>query len=581
MLGVGFLIIIFLVVSAGSTLLQARHSLELARHEISALQDNQRELTTAAGRQVADRQLGAAIDDANRASGTLHASESLRLLAKVPFLGHQVTTTQALAGDVATTAQIGRTLLHRVDAVTASSSGTSVSLAELSSLRNQVNQSSNDLLVLERPTSGLLPPLASAQSAFNAQINKVVGRLDSAARILRYLEYFLGGDGPRTYLLAGENQSEMRDQGAVLSLAQVHGSNGSVSVDTPVSIDQYPLDRPAPFPLGPGMQQVFGIDAPTQTWQSANMTADFPWTGGDLSAMYLQATGVPVDGVIAVDVHSLSAVLRFSGPISIPGISVPISSGNVAPLLLNQLYAANPTGNQTARKDLLSAVATAAFSKLRHTHLDLAAFAHTLSDEIAGRHLLFYDAKASNEAILRSYGASGAIDTTSPGRSFHLAVENASANKVDVFLSTSIHQSVIVDPTGSATVITRVTVHNGSPTSRTPTYQLGPNSSATRVPGEFVGIAYLWGPRGSQQPSGVAESGLVVTAHNLDVLPGSSQTVTYVAVVPRAVVDGHVHLRWIPQSTISPQRISISLKGLGGAPAPKWAMLDRPTDFVW
>ena len=37
--------------------------------------------------------------------------------------------------------------------------------------------------------------------------------------MLSYVLPFLGADGPRTYLIAGENNAEMRDQGAVLSLA--------------------------------------------------------------------------------------------------------------------------------------------------------------------------------------------------------------------------------------------------------------------------------------------------------------------------------------------------------------------------
>lgn len=583
MLGIGLALVVVLLVASGSALLKARSSLEQARRSITALQDNQDELTSAAGRRAAAAQLKAAQTNANAAVGTLTSSGSLHALAKIPFIGSQVNATEDLARDVASTAEVGQRLLIQVDAVTRSSSGTTVSLSNLSHLRSSVDQGAADLLLLERPSGGLVPPIGSARDTFNTELAKVADRLKSAGSILRYLQYFVGGQGARTYLLAAENESEMRDQGAVLSLAQVHGNDGSVTVDSPVSIGEYQLSHPAPFPLAPGMQELFGLDLPTQTWQSANMTASFPWTGGDLSAMYLQATGTQTDGVVGVDVHALSTVLRFSGPVEVPGVTGPITSGNVSWILLQQLYAKNPSGNQTARKDLLSTVATEAFSKLHHSQVDLAAFAHALSAEIAGRHLLFYDAQPSNEALLTASGASGAVDTVEPRRTFHLAIENAAANKVDVFLTTAIHQHVEVSSQGSATVITKVTIHNGAPTSRVPTYQLGPNSTATRVPGEYAGIAYLWSPRGSQPPNGVKESGLVASAHNLDILPGASETITFATVIPHALRDGHLLVRWIPQSTSRPQRLAVTVAGpgLAGTPGRQSAILDQPTMMNW
>lgn len=582
-MALGLVFAVVLLAAAGSALLRARSSLEKARQSIIALQDNQDELTSSAGRHAAAEQLKAAQTNAYAAVGTLTSSRSLNALAKLPFIGSQVTATESLARDVASTAHVGQQLLTQVDAVIHSSSGTTVSLSNLSHLQTSVDRSASDLLLFERPSGGLVPPIGSARNTFNAELTKVTTRLRSAGSILRYLQYFLGGQGPTTYLLAAENESEMRDQGAVLSLAQVHGNDGSVTVDSPVSVADYPLSHPAPFPLAPGMQELFGFDLPTQTWQSTNMTASFPWTGGALASMYQQATGVLTDGVVGVDVHALSTILRFSGPVEVPGVVGPITSGNVSYILLQQLYAENPTGNQTERKDLLSTVATEAFSKLHHSQVDLAAFAHALSAEVAGRHLLFYDAKPTNEALLTTYGASGAVDTVAPTRTFHLAIENAAANKVDVFLTTAIHQRIIVSSGGIASVITEVTIHNGAPTSKVPTYQLGPNSSATRVPGEYAGIAYLWGPRGSQQPHGVAESGLVVSAHNLDILPGSSETVTFATVIPHAIHNGHLLIHWIPQSSAQPQtlRVSASGPGVSGTSGGYSMILNQPVSFTW
>ena len=54
------------------------------------------------------------------------------------------------------------------------------------------------------------------------------------------------------------------------------------------------------------------MDYPTQTWQSVNTTADFPFSGTAMQAMYAQAGGGHVDGVVALDVNTLASLLNFT-----------------------------------------------------------------------------------------------------------------------------------------------------------------------------------------------------------------------------------------------------------------------------
>jgi Protein of unknown function (DUF4012) len=583
MVSVGFLLFVVLFVTAASRLNGARVSLEKARASLASIDDNSSDLLTSTGRAHALVILKQAASESANAAAAKN-SLSISVLANVPLLGKQVQGIDNLAADVHTASEQGISLLNSVNRLNNASSGTTVSLSALASLQSTVTHATNSLALLETSSGGLIGPIGSARTEFNARVAKIVTQLGRGNEILSYMSTFLGGQGPRNYLLAAENQAEMRDQGAILSVGQIHTVNGHLSMDTPTSVNDYPITHPVDYPIPAGTEKVFGIDQPTLLWQSANLTADFPWSGGDLVAMYRQATGVSDNGVVAIDVHALSGLLSLSGPVSVPGISVPVSSQNAQSLLLNTLYKRYSSGSQTGRKDALAAVARASISRLDQEHVDPASLAHVLATEVAGRHLLVYDAQPNLEAIVRRYGASGAVDTTDPTRTFHLAVENATATKLDYFIATSIHQRVVLLPSGAADVFTTVTVTNNAPSGQAPSYQLGPDNSASHVPGEYVGIVYLWGPNGSIQANGTEESGLEVSVSNIDLLAGQHKTVVFSAVIPHALRNGSLALHWVPQPTIRPQTLAISVQGRGVSvtgPTTKQAVLTTSKTLTW
>ncbi len=501
----------------------------------------------------------------------------------MPIAGWQINGAASLASDVKAASTVGVRLIDAVDQVDGSSTGTNVSLASVAMLNQTVQRSAATLATLQGTTFGIWGPTADARTQFNEKIAHVTDELDRGHQVLSFLGTFLGSTGPKTYLLAAENEAEMRDQGSVLSLGQIHAVDGKLSVDSPVSVGQYPLSSPADFPIPPGMAKVFGGDLPTQIWQSANLTADFPWTGGDLVAMYRQATGVSDDGVVALDVHALAALLSLSGPVTVPGIATPVTAENVQPLLLNTLYQ-QYSPDEGARKDELSQVAASTFDQLSQEHVSPSALAHALAQEISGRHLILYDAQPSQEATLRAYGASGAVDNVDPRRSFHLAVESATAAKLDYFIHSSVSQQISVTASGDADVATTVTVANSAPAGQSASYQLGPDGINTHVPGEYAGLVCLWSPRGSQAAGGVPESGLVLVQRSVDVLPGQKATISFVTVIPKATVHSVLHLRWIPQSSFNPLTLSIGVRGPKGVVTSSYAapsQLIKPESPAW
>jgi hypothetical protein len=153
------------------------------------------------------------------------------MLGPVPLVGDQRQGVLDLATDVQSAAGIGITLLDRVDAVTATSSGTTVDLPRLAALVRGLQIAHIQLAGLQRPTSGLWGPIGAARAAFNRQDARLTRQLARGQQILDYAKVFLGAGAPRTYLLAAENNAEMRDQGAALSVAYMHASGESTEAE--------------------------------------------------------------------------------------------------------------------------------------------------------------------------------------------------------------------------------------------------------------------------------------------------------------------------------------------------------------
>jgi len=582
------LLAIALGASAAYSVLKAKDSLDQARQIISEITGNPNELLTPEDRNRTMQRIAQLDADVATAQHTLNSSPGVWAMWALPYLHTQRQVVIDLLADVRTAADNGRTLLTTVNRLASASHGTTISLPELRELHAQLVTAHGQLAPLSQQSGGLLPllpPLAHALSQFDRQDAHLTSLLSDGSQLSNYALTFLGADGPRTYFLAAQNNAEMRDQGAILSYALVTTDNGTFQVGSAASIGNLTLSTPAPVPMSPGMRAVFGDWEPTQVWQSTNAAADFPWTGRDVTTMYAQATGQHVDGALALDVPGLARILQLVGPVTVPGISEPVTSANLATIVLHDLYQGlPPQSSQVERQDLLSSVAKAAFDQLQQSHVDVAALANALAKDAAGRDLLAWDSVTSNESTITKFGASGAIDTQDPTRTFHLAVENGGASKMDYYTTISVSEDVSLTPSGTAQIQTTITTKNLAPANQAPSYQLGPDGINTTVPGEYNGRIFLWGPRRSIQYGSVRESGLSLLQSSEDVMPQQTQTVQFFTQIPDAVQDGQLHLVFVPQPRLTPDQLSVKVTGSGwtiSGPPSTQATWDKTLNYTW
>jgi hypothetical protein len=580
------IVVIFLVVaglSAYQSLKHARTLLDEAHATITTSIGNESNLVTPTGRAQALAGVAQVSAEVTQAEQDLHSSFGLTVFGVLPYLHTQRRGLLQLVDHVGASAKTGGVLLRQVDALVSTSSGTDIALPKLRQLQTTVAAAHHEFASFNQSSTGLWGPLGSAQRQFDSEDTKITKLLANANRVIGYALPFLGSNGRRTYLVAGENNAEMRDQGAVLSYSLVHTLNGGITESPGGSVGDIELSSPVPgISIPAGTQAVFGELDPSETWQSTNATADFSFSGRDMQYMFAYAADTDVNGVIGIDVVALQALLELTGPVTVPGVAEPITAQNASNVLLNQLYQGLlPGSSQAPRHEELAAVASAVFHQLRVGNIDVVALARTLATEIAGRHLQLWDANPRYEQTISELGASGDIDTDDPARTFHVAVENATATKLDYFVDVAISDKVTISPSGGATVDTSVKLTNHAPAGQPPSFQLGPDGTNSHVSGEYVGRVFLWGPHDATQKGSVRESGLLLAPEiDLPVPPGQSATAHFKTVIPNAIRDDKLQLVFQPQPRLAPESLKVRLIA-SGTQASTSASLTKTTTLTW
>ena len=575
-------------VVALSEAIRARAQLIGARSSLQAAVDDPAALGTPAGRAAAIAQVDGALGLIGQARSRVTGSPVLTVGAAVPGLRGQRAGFIQLVDDSAAAAAAGRDLLSAIDGLaerTQLREG-ALPLEGLSELQERVRATGEAIGARAESSGDLWGPLGDARRQFDEVAASSSRRLTEGAEALGAARTFLGATGSRRYLVAVQNNAEMRDQGAVLSYVVVSFTGGRMSFDRRGSVADLQLVAPAPTAVPEGTQQVFGPLRPTQVWQSVNATADFAFSGRAMADMYRQASGQPVDGVIALDVPALAALLRTVGPVAVEGVAEPVTADNVGRLLLHDFYEGlGPTSDQTLRRERQGEVVKAVVDRLTSGARDGVTLGRELGHAARGGHLRLWSAQAEEEAVFERTGLGGGPATKNPERTFHLAVQNRTASKIDYFVRPSVRQEVQLTTQGSALVRTTVVIENRAPPDARASYQFGP-AGITEKPGDYLGWVLLWAPAGSNQlQGGVRESGLNLSQFVVAVPAGERREVTFETVLPDAVRDGRLGVRLVPQARLEPVPLSVTFKAdgrsVGGAPQAWHGAWDRVHNLDW
>jgi hypothetical protein len=430
---------------------------------------------------------------------------------------------------------------------------------------------------------------------------KAVTQLQQAESGVRLLPAFLGAHGSRTYFVALQNNVDQRGTGgAVLGYAIIRLDHGRLQLLHGGGINE--IDNAHGGFSVPNLPSgvrwyVNETHRVLRINNGANYSPNFPMVGATWVKMAERATGLHIDGAIALDPFAISDSLRGQGQFKIPSFPQRIDSGNVVSLVGHLQYFL-PRQSQI---DLPGQLIAGAFKKLEQPK-DFYKMASGLGAAVPGRHVQVWVADPKEQDLVRQLGWDGAL-SQAKGDFLALAYEKRIAGKQDYWMRHTIDYDVAIKPSG--TIDSTYTMHvsnevaGGAPGRMVPhvsPYGLNVAMYNLYVPGRAhfgsVSPNYAAFPTGfvspsrfvhSVQPRGFeqhTEGPYRVFTQTVTPYPGHPSTLRFRYSVPHVVqqtADGHVYRLTVDaQPLYHPATMNITVHLPPGAhvssPGPGWTV---------
>lgn len=378
-----------------------------------------------------------------------------------------------------------------------------------------------------------LPELAEAVREVRGAVTEaatVVGTLHGAATLLPSM---LGGEGPRTYVVAMQNNAELRSSGGIIgSIALLRAENGRITLVRQASAQEFPpLD--APLPLSESTVALFE-DGPGRYLQNLTSIPDFAEAGPAIANRWQGVFGDPVDGVVAVDTVVAAHLMGAVGDLSFGPFTV--TSDSVVDVLLSQIYAAVP---DPAVQDQIFAQAASALLATALTGAEPQALLAALASAADEHRIRVWSAHDDEQAVLAASDLGGTIapDRTDEA-SVGVLLNDTTGGKMDYYTRASVGVATGACA-GVPTTQVRVTWTNDAPGdagAALPPYVTGDGRYGV-PPGSVRTLIAVYGPDGAtlagsdrdgtEEPVQTAlVSGRSVVQHEVLLAPGESTTVT-------------------------------------------------------
>lgn len=277
--------------------------------------------------------------------------------------------------------------------------------------------------------------LSDARSELQRQTSDLANLMKNIALAARIAPTLMGGDGPRTYFMGFQTNAEARGTGGLL------GGFGVLRVDDGIpSVDKLApnteLDKPfTPIDLGPDYTDQYGFANTTTDYRNSNLSSHFPYAAQIWKSMWLQQTGMDVDGVIALDPIALSYVLGAVGPVTMPDGEV-ITRDNVVELTESTAYIRFPT-DQPARKRYLQDIAREVVEKITGPVASPRDLLEALGRAASESRIAVWSSSAPDQALLEETRLAHVIPGD-PAPYAQVIANNIGGNKLDYYLERGI-----------------------------------------------------------------------------------------------------------------------------------------------
>jgi len=314
-------------------------------------------------------------------------------------------------------------------------------------------------------------PLRSYIAQAKSGSNSAVDALSEYRPVLQQLPAIAGGNGQRKkYLILFQNDNELRPTGGFLTAySVVYIEDGKVTPDK--SDDIYELDKK--FSKRLPIPEALGRYLTTEKYwnlRDMNISPDFRLSMDQFLENYKTVRGEPqdIDGIIALDTHVLTELLKILGPVEVPGYGVFSAENDPKCDCPQVVYALSeiitrPTPYlREDRKGILGpmmrAILTKAYSAPRQQWPQLVEVG---LKNIDGRHAQLYFFDENAQAAAEQINAGGRMLPPAEGEDF-LGIINANLGgaKSNLFVTYDVKQTVSTPSNGRVTKTLEITYKN-------------------------------------------------------------------------------------------------------------------------
>ncbi len=415
----------------------------------------------------------------------------------------------------------------------------------------------------------LLPTVAHQLDQFTTEVHNAQYDAATGSQAIAVLPELLGGSGPRQYFVIFGTPSEARDLGGFMGAYGVlTANNGKLELGKTGRVLQLntagkgrKLTDPTSFP------DRFRAFQPERFWQDVTATSDFPTVAEAVQQMWSQSGGTgQLDGVLYMDPMTLAALMKLTGPVTVPGYDKPLTADTAVDFLLRDQYVAFPNDN---RHEFQVDAAKTVFKKLTTGQLPQPSeMADALAPAIGERRLLFHSFRPDEQALFARLDVDGAMPPPSNDTDFlSVRSSNRGLSKIDSFMHRTITDDVVVDPSNNHVQATvTVTVRNDAPASGFPVEVIGnhtgqptgTNSTTVAVATPLLLVDVTSGGASIGRAANTEYGRFVYTAL-IDVPPGGSVTVVFEL---RGTIDlQHGYkLTVVPQPLVNADEVDVHVK---------------------
>ncbi|PIR98949.1 hypothetical protein COT87_02090 [Candidatus Collierbacteria bacterium CG10_big_fil_rev_8_21_14_0_10_44_9] len=349
-----------------------------------------------------------------------------------------------------------------------------ISLARLQAEELYQNLSLLDGSLPHDPPSIILSTHRDQYVVIKTKLSSLKHDLATKRALLAGMPELIGLGGRRKYALLFQNNMELRSTGGFIgSFAIITLENGKL-YDMPV-FDVYEVDGQLKGHVEPPkpIKDILG----ESNWylRDSNFDPDFPTTASRVQWFIKKSMNIDLDGVIALNINSLSNILKATGPIDVRDYSENVTETNLVER--SQFHAeGNFFPGSTQKKEFFSSVASAIFLRLSSMSIDERnSFTKALGNSIEDKNTLISLTSPSLERIFKTLGWNGNLtDLPCPTDSacykdYVMVVDNNfGINKVNYFIKRSLEEIITINNNLSVNHVIRLNYTNTSTSSSWP-----------------------------------------------------------------------------------------------------------------